>query len=60
MGVEHGSNVMDIKWSPHDAHLLAVACENGNVYLWRIAEGGLTATRRTPDFAMHGGSTTRR
>ncbi|SPP86641.1 coronin-7 isoform X3 [Drosophila guanche] len=44
----NGSNIMDFQWDPFDAQRLAVACDDGIVKLWHIAEGGLSEPTNTP------------
>uniref|UniRef100_A0A1A9V0J8 Coronin n=1 Tax=Glossina austeni TaxID=7395 RepID=A0A1A9V0J8_GLOAU len=45
----NGSNVMDFQWDPFDPKRLAVACDDGIVKLWRIAEDGLTEPTNIPE-----------
>ncbi|KAL9880351.1 coronin-7 isoform X4 [Glossina fuscipes] len=45
----NGNNVMDFQWDPFDPKRLAVACDDGIVKLWRIAEGGLTEPTNIPE-----------
>uniref|UniRef100_A0A1Y1M7H8 Coronin n=1 Tax=Photinus pyralis TaxID=7054 RepID=A0A1Y1M7H8_PHOPY len=51
----HGSNVMDFYWDPFDNSRLAVACDDGMIKLWRIAESGLSEPINTPEeeFSAH-------
>ncbi|XP_030380975.1 coronin-7 isoform X3 [Scaptodrosophila lebanonensis] len=44
----NSSNIMDFQWDPFDAQRLAVACDDGIVKIWQIAEGGLTEPTNTP------------
>lgn len=45
----HGSNVVDFQWDPFDYQRLAVACDDGVIKLWRIAEGGLNEPTNEPE-----------
>lgn len=47
---------MDFQWDPFDYQRLAVACDDGVIKLWRIAEGGLNEPTNEPDreFNAHG------
>uniref|UniRef100_A0A1A9W972 Coronin n=1 Tax=Glossina brevipalpis TaxID=37001 RepID=A0A1A9W972_9MUSC len=49
----NGSNIMDFQWDPFDPKRLAVACDDGIVKLWRIAEGGLTEPTNIPEYELN-------
>lgn len=44
-----GSNVMDFAWDPFDNDLLAVACDDGIIKLWKIPNEGLTEPTNEPE-----------
>lgn len=52
----NGNNIMDFQFDPFDPKRLVVACDDGIVKIWNIAEGGLTEPINTPtsEFAAHG------
>lgn len=45
----NGSNIMDFQWDPFDASMLAVACDDGIVKMWRIPDEGLNEPTNAPD-----------
>ncbi|KAL3267045.1 hypothetical protein HHI36_011187 [Cryptolaemus montrouzieri] len=44
-----GSNIMDFSWDPFDNCRLAVACDDGIIKLWVIAEDGLKEPTNEPE-----------
>ncbi len=53
-GLENGSAVTDLRWSPFEPDRLAVGCENGNVHFWTVPDGGVTTLIQTPDVVFEG------
>lgn len=51
----HGSNIVDFYWDPFDNSRLAVACDDGMIKLWRIADSGLSEPINTAEeeFSAH-------
>lgn len=51
----NGSNIMDFQWNPFDNRQLVVACDDGSVKIWEIAEGGLQESTNVParEFIAH-------
>ncbi|KAK5643995.1 hypothetical protein RI129_007840 [Pyrocoelia pectoralis] len=51
----HGNNIVDFYWDPFDNYRLAVACDDGMIKLWRIAENGLSEPINTAEeeFSAH-------
>ncbi|KAG4075646.1 hypothetical protein HA402_003471 [Bradysia odoriphaga] len=45
----NGSNIMDFQWNPFDASMLAVACDDGIVKMWRIPDEGLNEPTNVPE-----------
>jgi WD40 repeat protein len=52
--LEHGSEVVDIDTNPFDDSLFATAGEDAHIKLWKIPEGGLKQTHKSPDRDMPG------
>jgi len=52
----HGSKVMDFMWDPFDDSRLAVGCDAGKIWIWKIPELGLKEQTNEPEFtiAAHG------
>ena len=45
----NGTTLMDFCFSPHDPQLVACACDDGVVRIWRIPEEGLPSQVSTPE-----------
>jgi coronin-7 len=52
----HGSKVMDFMWDPFNNARLAVGCDGGKLWIWKIPEDGLKEQTNEPEFtiAAHG------
>eukprot|EP01114_Cavostelium_apophysatum_P008322 TRINITY_DN2072_c0_g1_i1.p1 TRINITY_DN2072_c0_g1~~TRINITY_DN2072_c0_g1_i1.p1 ORF type:complete len:931 (-),score=272.47 TRINITY_DN2072_c0_g1_i1:40-2832(-) len=52
--IECGSDCLDFDFSLFNESLFATVTESAHIQVWRIPEGGLTTTVRTPEITMKG------
>lgn len=48
----HGSKIMDFMWDPFDNCRLAVGCDDGRLWIWKIPETGLKEQTNEPEFTI--------
>jgi len=51
------TTINDLEFSPFNDHLLATACQNGQINLWTIPQGGLTQNITSPSTKLTNGET---
>ncbi|XP_018024017.1 coronin-7 [Hyalella azteca] len=48
-----GAAVQDFAFDPFDEHRLFIGCDDGNVQLWRVPEGGLLHSSNEPEAVLY-------